>query len=454
MTWPTSIFGLFALFTPTPYNKQGIYAQRSNPMPPTPESSTDDDDIPSLDTNISSSDPNSSTEVTSDDEWAYPPTPPPLPSLEIPRITIQPLTSVPEDPELELPALDLPLRQFEELQVDSDHASESGMGVAEKQLSIVPFDVEMGNDEENAHQSSTDTAMTFHDNERDFQAHRSTSLPPIETIGDVVLATEDEEATTENPIAAEEERQVQPQQQPPNDFAYWNRYNDGHLTRYQRDSAITLQRSISRLQSHLFPLTAVRFGRRTSHQSFFRLHEAVPKATLEHYFPNFESYTQLANAISSICTDNCKVPNRWQTYIPRIRRIRQFFMGLTYAADEHVRNHGYLEGLKEYVAKHDIEFWHADVQGGGIFYTHEYQFLYRLREFLTKEGYPELTSNIQWILQCTFKQPGDLWAVVLTILGRINPPAFDYELTCEFVPRTDDEAIEKHKQFANFGFFF
>jgi len=92
-------------------------------------------------------------------------------------------------------------------------------------------------------------------------------------------------------------------------------------------------------------------------------------------------------------------------------------MGLTYAADEHVRNHGYLEGLKEYVAKHDIEFWHTDVQGGGIFYTHEYQFLYGLWEFLTKEGYPELASNIQRILQCTFEQPGDLWAVVLTILG-------------------------------------
>ena len=129
-------------------------------------------------------------------------------------------------------------------------------------------------------------------------------------------------------------------------------------------------------------------------------------------------------------------------------------MGLTYAADQHVRSYGYLEGLKEYVSKHGIEFWHADPQGGGLFYTHEYQFLFGLREFLTKEEYPKLASYVQRILQCTFEQPGDLWAVVYTILGRIDPPAFDYELTCEFEPRTDPEAIQKRSQFDTYGIFF
>ena len=129
-------------------------------------------------------------------------------------------------------------------------------------------------------------------------------------------------------------------------------------------------------------------------------------------------------------------------------------MGLTYAADQLVRTHGYFEGLKEYVVEHDIDFWHADPQGGGLFYTHEFQFLYGLHEFLIKEHYPELASQVQRILQCTFEQPGDLWAVVHTILGRIDPPAFDYKLTCEFQPRSDPEAVEKRKRFANLGFFY
>ena len=85
-TWPTSIFRLFSLFTPIPYNKHGIYPP-SNPQLPTPESSTSGSP-PSLDTDISSSDPNASTDVTSDDEWAYPLTPPPFPLLEVPQITI------------------------------------------------------------------------------------------------------------------------------------------------------------------------------------------------------------------------------------------------------------------------------------------------------------------------------------------------------------------------------
>ena len=89
-TWPTSIFCLFTLFTPTPYNKRGIYAQQNKPQLPTPDSSTDNDDMPSLGHNSDSSslDPNISSPDTSDIDWAYPPTPPPLSMFEIPQITI------------------------------------------------------------------------------------------------------------------------------------------------------------------------------------------------------------------------------------------------------------------------------------------------------------------------------------------------------------------------------
>ena len=79
------------LFMPSPYNKRGIYALRDIPQLPTPETSMDDDDMSSLEHDSDSSwDPNaSSTEAsTLDLDWVYPPTPPSLPSFEIPQITI------------------------------------------------------------------------------------------------------------------------------------------------------------------------------------------------------------------------------------------------------------------------------------------------------------------------------------------------------------------------------
>jgi hypothetical protein len=122
-------------------------------------------------------------------------------------------------------------------------------------------------------------------------------------------------------------------------------------------------------------------------------------------------------------------------------------------ADQLVKSYGYLEGLKEYVIAHDIDFWHVDPQGGGLLYTHEYQYLFGFREFLAREEYHELASRIQRILQCTFEQPGDLWAVVYAVLGRLNPPSFKFELQCDFQPRTDAVAHEKRTHFATFGFF-
>ena len=121
-TWPTSVFKVFApRHIPLAHNDHG------NPQLPTPESSTDDDSVPSLYTDSSSPrDLNDASQDTSDIEWTYPLTPPPLPSIEVPRILIQPLPTVPENPELELPALNLPLRQFEDLQVDSKQTSELG----------------------------------------------------------------------------------------------------------------------------------------------------------------------------------------------------------------------------------------------------------------------------------------------------------------------------------------
>ena len=78
-TWPTSVFSIFAKKKPT----TPVFDE---PRLPTPDSSSDNSP-PSLDTDISSTDPNNSPDTSLDDEWAYPLTPPPLPSLKVPQIT-------------------------------------------------------------------------------------------------------------------------------------------------------------------------------------------------------------------------------------------------------------------------------------------------------------------------------------------------------------------------------
>ena len=142
----------------------------------------------------------------------------------------------------------------------------------------------------------------------------------------------------------------------------------------------------------MLPLTSVRFGSRASHRSFNRLHEAIPHSALKELFPEYVTHADLAKAISSVRADHRKEPNRWQTHIPRIRRIRQILTHLLFIADQLVKSFGYLDGLKEYVIAHGIEFWHADPQGGGLLYTHEYQYLFGFCEFLAREEYHELAA--------------------------------------------------------------
>jgi hypothetical protein len=63
-------------------------------------------------------------------------------------------------------------------------------------------------------------------------------------------------------------------------------------------------------------------------------------------------------------------------------------------------------------------------------------------------------TRVQRLLQSTFEQPGDLWALVYTVFGRILGQNYEFELSCEFEPRTDPEACEKRIQFAKYGQFF
>jgi hypothetical protein len=446
-TWPTSIFSLFSLFTPTPYNKRGIYAQPSKPQLPTPEASSDDS-LPSLDTDISSSDPNDSTDATSDDDWAYPPTPPPLPSFEIPQITIRPLSAVPENPELGLPALELPLRQFEDLQVDSSNASELGKGDGDREDDTrnVPDDVEMEPVNTLTHSASSGTREE--DDAEDIYKNRPTSTPPIDALVATPASTEEDELAQEEPNDETFRREFQLAALLENERGI---INEPPRSYYQQQSRAAMSRTLRRILTHVIPLISTRFGSRTSFRAIHRLREVIPQHQFDLFFREYGSYVELAKSISAAREDQRNVPNRWQVHLPRIRRIRQLITQYIDDADTLVKHHGYLDGLREYVVQHKVDFWNIETQG--VLYHHEAQYLYALQHFLANESYSDLASRTQRLLQSRFEYPSDLWALVYTILGRLDPPSYEFELDCHFEPRTDADAQAKRIRFEEIGLF-
>jgi len=145
------------------------------------------------------------------------------------------------------------------------------------------------------------------------------------------------------------------------------------------------------------------------------------------------------------------MPNHWQVHLSRIRRIRQLITQFIDDADTLIKHHGYLDGLREYVMQHKIEFWNIETLG--LLYYHEAQYLHAFQQFLANEFYSDLASQTQRLLQSRFEYPNDLWALVYTILRRLDPPSYELELNCNFEPHTDAAAQAKRARFEEIRFF-
>jgi hypothetical protein len=137
---------------------------------------------------------------------------------------------------------------------------------------------------------------------------------------------------------------------------------------------------------------------------------------------------------AAVREDQRNVPNRWQVHLPRIRRIRQLITPV-YDDAESLGQASWLprwtQGIRR-AAQHRIldhgSPWTTLLPRSPVSLC--------LSEFLAKESYADLASRTQRILQSTFEHSGDLWALVYTILGRLDPPSYEFELDCNF--RTSD----------------
>ena len=432
-TWPDSLFKMFARKDPRP----SFYDEHSYLQLPTPESSSKDN-IPSLE--------HDST-VSSDIDWTYPPTPPPLPSLEVPEPTVQPLSDIPEEPELA--ELDLPLQQFEDLQVDADNERGEKNELGKELDSNVPGDVEMQTIDKLTYPASTDVPpVTVLEADSIYGDDDIPHPGQIHDCSPSPIEEEDElnqDEPTEESLRHESQLALQCEidrtileEEPPRSY-------------YQQYSRAAMSRSMSRILAQVLPLISTRFGSRVSFRAINRLREVVPPQQFAQFFREYGSYAELSKSISAVREDQRNIPNRWQAHLPRIRRIRQLITQFIDDADSLVKHHGYLDGLKEYAVLHEIKYWNVETQG--LLYYHEAQYLYALREFLANESYSDLASRTQRFLQSRFEYPNDLWALIYTILGRLDPPSYELELDCNFEPRTDADTQAKRARFKELGRF-
>ena len=132
--------------------------------------------------------------------------------------------------------IELPLRQFEDLQVNNDGMRETEVGgeieaqeVEEGTIippSNVPVDVKMEVIKERTHHNPTDLP-TISKNSSEHNDERSASLPVIDIIEEAQLTADEEEQLQEDP----------PQKALPLDYEYWTESGLSCFTRDQCKSA-------------------------------------------------------------------------------------------------------------------------------------------------------------------------------------------------------------------------
>ena len=291
-TWPGTIFSIFNSAEPPEPAPLSPIPRRSNQyqfisITPT----TQDDELSST-----------------DNDWIYPPTPPRLPSLEIPVIhQLENLRTDDSPPPglIDNTALDLEIRRrilekakSQPEQMDDTQPSppaieylddETLVGESADDIvrpSLVPG--HSSNDESSPPSlqsaSSSDISSTpasdRHLSPREDSPHGAPEEPPLGALDDL------------SNIGF-----------CPNPSALQVNVSDRQMTRplsyFQRLHEVTLRRSMGKALANLAPVTAIRFGSRVSPRSTTKWAELIPPSQFFQFFPGFKSYDQLERLIST-----------------------------------------------------------------------------------------------------------------------------------------------------------
>ena len=189
---------------------------------------------------------------------------------------------------------------------------------------------------------------------------------------------------------------------------------------------VTLRRSMGKALANLVPLTAIRFGSRVSPRSTTKWAELIPLSQFQQLFPGINDYAHLEQFISTRRADYGRIPNRWQSQLTRIRRLRHLVYRVIQDAEHLVTNYGFPYGLRDFAV--GLEYWQAGLTTNGLLYSHEARYLFVLDIFLTQVGIIDLAANARQILYARFDHPRDLWTLVDRVLINLDPPANHFDL--------------------------
>jgi hypothetical protein len=413
-TWPGTIFSIFNSTEPQEPAPLSPNPRRPNPyqfisITPT----TQDDELSST-----------------DNDWIYPPTPPRLPSMELPvtrRLEDLHTDDSPPPGLIENTAEDLEIMRVELDKASAALNQPSPPAIeylddetlqGESTDEIVRPTLVLGQSTDNTSSPppsqsamssdiSSTPASDRHLSPRGYSPPGTPEEPPLGALDDlsnVGLC--------------------------PNPFAVQVNVSDRQMTRplsyFQRLHEVTLRRSMGKALANLAPATAIRFGSRVSPRSTTKWAELIPPSQFLQFFPGFKSYAEIERLISTRRANYERIPNRWQSQLTRIRRLRHLVYRVIQDAEHLVISYGFTHGLRDFAV--GLDYWHAGLTTNGLLHPREARYFYVLDIFLTQIGVIDLAANTRQLLYARFDNPRDLWTLVHNVVHSLDPPTDDFDL--------------------------
>ena len=201
-----------------------------------------------------------------------------------------------------------------------------------------------------------------------------------------------------------------------------------HMWRQQQWRA-----QVSRMVNTLFPnlehLAASGKGARMNPVHLVRIRDEIPEPLFRQVFPQYGGYKDLELDLSERRPNGNRRPNRWLSYISRIRRTRSQFQELFAAAENLVKAHtDYPAGLQSYVCKQDVTAFIAEHETSSILRTSGSRFLCAFLHFLNHHEYHVLARNIHTFLHLRFDASAELWSLIHLVIDRLDPSSGHYDL--------------------------
>jgi len=178
--------------------------------------------------------------------------------------------------------------------------------------------------------------------------------------------------------------------------------------------------------ANLIPATLIRFGACTSPRSHTNWAVLISPPHFRQFFPGLKTYSDLEQLLSSKHAGSCRVSNRWQSQLPRIRCLRHLIYQVIQDAEHLVTNYRFSYGLCDFTV--GIDYWHAGLTSNGLLHSCEARYLYVLNLFLTQIGVIDLAANARQLLYARLDNPRNLWTLVHVIVNRLDPLTNHFDL--------------------------